>query len=79
MTRVSLYCIATQLTNSAKSKETIMTPIEYLTVAISAVAIVARIAIFVRNPSVTAPSELWLADAPTELWMGEYARPKKAA
>jgi hypothetical protein len=56
-----------------------MTPIEYVTVAISAAAIVARIVIFVRNPSVTAPSELWLADAPTELWMGEYARPKKAA
>ena len=56
-----------------------MTPIEYLTVAISAAAIVTRIVMFVRNPSVTAPSELWLADAPTELWMGEYARPKKAA
>jgi hypothetical protein len=56
-----------------------MTPIEYLTVAISAAAIVARIVMFVRNPSVTAPAELWLADAPTELWMGEYARPKKAA
>ena len=47
-----------------------MTPIEYVTVAISAVVIVTRIVMFVRNPSVTAP---------TELWMGEYARPKKAA
>jgi len=56
-----------------------MTPIEYVTVAISAVVIVARIALFVRKPSVTAPAELWLADAPTELWMGEYARPKTAA
>jgi len=56
-----------------------MTPIEYLTVAISAAAIVTRIVMFVRNPSVTAPTELWLAEAPTELWMGEYARPKKAA
>ena len=56
-----------------------MTPIEYLTVAISAAAIVARIVMFVRNPSVTAPTELWLADAPTELWMGEHARPKTAA
>jgi len=56
-----------------------MTPIEYVTVAISAVAIVARIVMFVRNPSVTPPTELWLADAPTELWMGEYARPKTAA
>jgi len=56
-----------------------MTPIDYVTVAISAVAIVARIAIFVRNPSVTVPSEPWLAQAPTELWMGEYARPKTAA
>jgi hypothetical protein len=56
-----------------------MTPIEYVTVAISAVVIVTRIVMFVRNPSVTAPTELWLANAPTELWMGEYARPKKAA
>ncbi|MBW8899546.1 MAG: hypothetical protein JF619_15865 [Massilia sp.] len=56
-----------------------MTPIEYVTVAISVAAIVARIVMFVRNPSVTAPAELWLADAPTELWMGEYARPKTTA
>jgi len=57
----------------------IMTPIEYLTVAISAAAIVARIVMFVRNPSLAAPSELWLAEAPTKLWMGEYARQKTAA
>jgi len=56
-----------------------MTPMEYLTVAIAAAAVVTRIVIFVRNPSVTAPADLWLADAPTELWMGEYARPKNAA
>jgi hypothetical protein len=35
-----------------------MTPIEYVTVAISAAAIVARIVIFVRSPSVTTPTEL---------------------
>jgi hypothetical protein len=52
---------------------------EYLTVAIAAAAVVTRIVIFVRNPTVTAPADLWLADAPTELWMGEYARPKNAA
>jgi hypothetical protein len=50
-----------------------MTPIEYVTVAISAAAIVTRIVMFIRNPTVTTPTELWLADAPTELWMGEYA------
>lgn len=56
-----------------------MTPIEYVTVAIAAAAVITRIVIFVRNPSITAPADLWLADAPTELWMGEYARPKNAA
>ncbi|NIA55494.1 hypothetical protein HAV22_17805 [Massilia sp. TW-1] len=56
-----------------------MTPIEYLTVAIAAAAVITRIVIFVRNPTVTAPADLWLANAPTELWMGEYARPKNAA
>ncbi len=56
-----------------------MTPIEYLTVAIAAAAVVTRIVLFVRNPSMTAPSELWLAEEPTELWMGEYAKPKAAA
>ena len=55
-----------------------MTPIEYVTVAIAAAAVITRIVIFVRNPTVTAPADLWLADAPTELWMGEYARPKNA-
>jgi hypothetical protein len=56
-----------------------MTPIEYLTVAIAAAAVVTRIVIFVRNPSVTTPAELWLAAEPTELWMGKYAKPKAAA
>jgi hypothetical protein len=56
-----------------------MTPIEYVTVAIAAAAVITRIVIFVRNPTVTAPADLWLANAPTELWMGEYARPKNAA
>jgi hypothetical protein len=56
-----------------------MTPIEYVTVAIAAAAVITRIVIFVRNPTVTAPADLWLGDAPTELWMGEYARPKNAA
>ncbi|MCS0590442.1 hypothetical protein ACFQ09_03190 [Massilia norwichensis] len=39
-----------------------MTPVEYVTVAISALAIVTRIAFFIRNPTVTTPSELWLND-----------------
>jgi len=56
-----------------------MTPFEYLTIAISVAAIVTRIVMFIRNPSVTAPSELWIAEAPTELWMGEYTRPKARA
>ena len=56
-----------------------MSPIEYVTVAISAAAIVTRIVMFVRTPSVTAPTEPWLADAPTELWMGEYTKPKATA
>jgi hypothetical protein len=56
-----------------------MTPVEYLTVGISAAAIVTRIVMFVRNPSVTAPADLWLAEAPTELWMADYAQPKAAA
>jgi hypothetical protein len=38
-----------------------MTPIEYVTVAISALAVVTRIAMFIRNPSVTTPAELWIA------------------
>lgn len=41
-----------------------MTPIEYVTVGISALAIVTRIVMFIRNPSVTTPSELWIADRP---------------
>jgi len=47
-----------------------MTPIEYVTIAIAAAAVVTRIVMFVRNPSMTAPSELW---------MGEYAKPKAGA
>jgi hypothetical protein len=39
-----------------------MTPIEYLTVGISALAIVTRIVMFIRNPSVTTPTELWIAN-----------------
>jgi hypothetical protein len=56
-----------------------MTPIEYVTIAIAAAAVVTRIVMFVRNPSVTAPANLWLAEEPTELWMGEYAKPKASA
>jgi hypothetical protein len=56
-----------------------MTPIEYVTIAIAAAAVVTRIVMFVRNPFVSAPADLWLAEAPTELWMGEYAKPKTAA
>jgi len=41
-----------------------MTPVEYVTVAISALAIVTRIAMFIRNPSATTPSELWTAEYP---------------
>jgi len=33
-----------------------MTPIEYLTVAIAALAIVTRIVMFIRNPSVSIPN-----------------------
>ncbi|MGJ7914985.1 hypothetical protein ACI48D_05830 [Massilia sp. LXY-6] len=41
-----------------------MTPVEYVTVAISALAIVTRIAFFILNPSVTTPIELWIGDHP---------------
>ena len=41
-----------------------MTPIEYGTVAISALAIVTRIVMFIRNPSATTPHELWFAEHP---------------
>ncbi|WP_255486921.1 hypothetical protein [Massilia forsythiae] len=41
-----------------------MTPIEYVTVAISALAIVTRIVMFVRNPSATTPTDLWTAQHP---------------
>ncbi|HEX8787635.1 MAG TPA: hypothetical protein VF793_15730 [Telluria sp.] len=41
-----------------------MTPVEYVTVSISALAIIARIVMFIRNPSVTTPTELWIAEYP---------------
>jgi hypothetical protein len=41
-----------------------MTSIEYITVGISALAIVSRIVMFIRNPSASTPSELWIADYP---------------
>lgn len=41
-----------------------MTPVEYVTVSISALAIVARIVMFIRNPSITTPTELWIAEYP---------------
>jgi hypothetical protein len=41
-----------------------MTPVEYVTVAISALAIVTRIVFFIRNPSVTTPTELWMTEQP---------------
>jgi hypothetical protein len=41
-----------------------MTSVEYVTVAVSALAIVARIVMFIRNPSVTTPNELWIAEYP---------------
>jgi hypothetical protein len=44
--------------------DTIMTPVEYVTVAISALAVVTRIVFFIRHPHVTTPSELWIADHP---------------
>ncbi|WP_198116507.1 hypothetical protein [Massilia rhizosphaerae] len=47
-----------------------MTPIEYVTIAIAAAVVVTRIVIFVRNPSITTPSELRVA---------EYTKPKAVA
>ncbi|WP_156116822.1 hypothetical protein [Massilia sp. 9096] len=41
-----------------------MTPVEYVTVSVSALAIVARIVMFIRNPSVTTPNELWISEHP---------------
>ncbi|TQK02574.1 hypothetical protein [Herbaspirillum sp. SJZ107] len=41
-----------------------MTIIEIVTVSISALAIATRIAMFIRNPSPTTPSELWTAEYP---------------
>jgi hypothetical protein len=41
-----------------------MTPIEYVTVGVSALGIVARIVMFIRFPSVTTPNELWISEHP---------------
>jgi hypothetical protein len=41
-----------------------MTPVEYVTVAISALAIVTRIVFFIRNPSATTASESWMTEQP---------------
>lgn len=41
-----------------------MTTVEIITVSISALAIVTRIAMFIRNPSVTTPADLWTAEYP---------------
>jgi len=41
-----------------------MNAVEIVTVSISALAIVTRIAMFIRNPSPTTPSELWTAEYP---------------
>lgn len=41
-----------------------MTVVEYVTVSVSALAIVARIVMFIRNPSVNTPNELWISEHP---------------
>jgi hypothetical protein len=41
-----------------------MTPVEYVTVGISALAIVTRIVMFIRNPSVITPAALWFVEQP---------------
>jgi hypothetical protein len=41
-----------------------MTPVEYITVGIAALAIVTRIVMFIRNPSVSMPTELSIAEYP---------------
>lgn len=41
-----------------------MNAVEIITVSISALAIVTRIAMFIRNPSVTTPTDLWTAEYP---------------
>ena len=53
MTRFSLYCIAIRqiFANTHPPRINIMTPFEYVTVAIAAAAIVTRIVMFVRTPS----------------------------
>lgn len=41
-----------------------MTFTEYFTIGTAALAIVTRIVMFIRNPSVTTPTELWIAEHP---------------
>jgi hypothetical protein len=41
-----------------------MTAVEYVTVSVSALAIIARIVMFIRNPSVSTPNELWISEHP---------------
>jgi hypothetical protein len=41
-----------------------MNAVEIVTVSISALAIVGRIAMFIRNPAPATPSELWTAEYP---------------
>jgi hypothetical protein len=41
-----------------------MTTIEYVTVAIAALAIVSRIVMFIRNPSVVSSTEQWTTEYP---------------
>ena len=41
-----------------------MNAIEIVTVTVSALAIVARIAMFIRNPTPSTPSELWTTEYP---------------
>jgi hypothetical protein len=41
-----------------------MSTVEYVTVAISALAIVTRVVMFIRNPSVTTAGEQWTTEYP---------------
>jgi len=41
-----------------------MTAVEYVTVAISALAIATRIVMFIRNPSATSSTEMWTPEYP---------------
>jgi hypothetical protein len=53
-----------------------MTAVEYVTVGISALAIVTRIVFFIRNPHVTTPSELWVGDHP-QMWLADHPKLKE--